>query len=95
MNTNQERSRLGAHIKLLKRHILEFKTLLIHQKQVRHLAQEKNRQSPTLYDKHMVMLERVLRLTHLMERQAGERRQMKTRHQQEEAALQQAINAHK
>ncbi|QHV96859.1 hypothetical protein [Spirosoma endbachense] len=102
MKTSQRLARLEPRIKLVKRHLREWNDLLLHQKEVRRLTQEAaNRQFAHIQlldhmDARMTILElktrQAVRFAQVVERQIQERKQMKVRHQQEEAELENVLN---
>lgn len=100
MKKNQNLMRLGPRIKLLRRHIREWKGLLLHQKQVRSLTKENCKpQAESSTDNSIAIIQQItkqgIRLAQVMARQAEERQQMSVRHRWEEIELEQAINSHK
>lgn len=99
MKKDQKLTRLGPHIKLLRRQIQEWNALLVQQSQVRFFTREHDGQRVKYYPKDRLAIvqqitDQALRLAELMTRQSAERQQMKNRHQQEELALKQAVDNH-
>ena len=95
MKLNQAQTVLSARMKLLKRQLLEWKTLLSIQAKVRNFANETTAKKPP-YDfnaqRRADMLVRgAARLYNLMVRQKDDLDGMKSRHQQEDSYLEQVI----
>ncbi|MBD2701444.1 hypothetical protein IC229_12405 [Spirosoma sp. BT702] len=96
MKPNQAETFLSARIKLLKRHLLEWKTLLINQRTVRVFAHENIDTLPSLYCNAIkasadLSIRQASRLGGLLMSQQEELGQMKARHQQEDTDLEQII----
>lgn len=95
----QDLTRLGTstNIKLLKRQLHEWKTLLLNQKQVRQWIREEPTSLKNYTGSMGMFSEKVQRwskLSLLVMRQSEERQQLHLRHQQEVAELDQVLAMH-
>ncbi len=95
---NQQLTRLGCRLKLLRRQAGEWKTLLLNQKQVRGMVNEQLGVVPESNRKETLLVlmwitGRAERLTLLSIRHLVERRSLKARHQQEDVNLEATIRA--
>lgn len=95
MKLDSGQMQLSARMKLLKRHVREWLTLLKTQREVRCLVQQELNQQPQSANKRIGILNVItkygIRYDQLLSRQSSDRYQMSVRHQQEEIALDQTI----
>lgn len=87
---------LSARVKLLKRQLLEWKTLLINQRKVRELAYESTAKHPIRFYNAIktstdLLIRQNMRLSNLMNVHKEELDRMRVRHQQEDADLEEVL----